>query len=272
MSDRHSTSSEQEICAIQAGTVAAMPPRLPHAVRRRIPPRVVERWHDRNLRSHGHPLRVVIPHSLVDPMNLAFLQRAAQRMNVTGVRGAFVECGVYRGGSAGVLAHEAMRAPDRDLWLFDAFAGMPAAGEHDDARSHEIAGEYVGSEAQTLRILERVGMDPARTHLRVGWFEDTFPDADTGPVALLHVDCDFYDAVKLTLETFYARLSPGAYVVINDYGSYAGARRATDEFLAGLAEDIAPAPLDLHVVFFAKPEAGGRWPADPPIPDLTSAA
>ncbi len=244
--------------------------RVPAALRRRVPPQVIERWHDRNLRSHGFPLSAVIPHSLVDPMNLAFLQRVAERLNRTGVPGAFVECGVYRGGSAGVLAHEAMRHPDRELWLFDAFAGMPEAGERDDARSHAIAGQYVGSEAQTRRILERVGMAPERTHLRVGWYDDTFPQADVGQISLLHVDCDFYDPCKLTLETFYPRLAPGAYVVINDYGSYEGCRTAVDEFLAGLPEDIVPAPLDLHVVFWAKPGTENRWPSMPPIPRLES--
>jgi len=244
-----------------------MPPRLPATIRRRIPPRVVERWHDRNLRSFGHPLSVVIPHSLVDPMNLAFLGKVCERLDATGVPGALVECGVYRGGSAGVLAHHAMRSADRHLWLFDAFAGMPAASEQDDDRAREIEGEFVGSEAQTRRILERVGMDPRRTHLEVGWFDDTFPGAETGTIALLHVDCDFYDPVKLTLETFYPRLAPGGYVVINDYGSYEGCRVATDEFLGSLDEDVVPAALDLHVVFFQKPGDEGRWPAMPPIPD-----
>jgi O-methyltransferase len=249
--------------------------RLSAAIRRRLPPQVVERWHDRNLKAHGFPLSVVLPHSLVNAMNLTFLWHVAERLNVTGVAGAFVECGVYRGGSAGMLAHRAMQAPDRQLWLFDAFAGMPPASEQDDDRARDIEGQYVGSEAQTRRILERVGMDPGRTQLRVGWYDDTFPDADTGPIALLHVDCDFYDPVKLTLETFYPRLVPGGYVVINDYGSYEGCRAATDEFLAGLDEDVVPAALDLHVVFFQKPAdsgPGGRWPAMPPIPDLSALA
>jgi O-methyltransferase len=248
-----------------------MKPRLPAGIRRRVPAPLIERWHDRNLRSHGFPLSVVIPHSLVNPMNLAFLGGVAERLNVTGVGGAFVECGVYRGGSAGMLAHQAMRASDRELWLFDAFAGMPEASEQDDDRSRDIEGQFVGSEAQTRRILERVGMDPRRTHIEVGWFEDTFPSAETGEVALLHVDCDFYDPVKLTLETFYPRLVPGAYVVINDYGSYEGCRVATDEFLAAIAEEIVPVALDMHVVFFQKPEAGGRWPVMPPIPDMRAA-
>jgi O-methyltransferase len=226
-----------------------------------------ERRRRRNLRHFEHPLEIVLPHSLVDPLNLLFLKRVGERLDRTGVAGDFVEAGVYRGGSAGVLASVA-RGSQRRLWLFDAFAGMPAAGEKDDERSHAIEGQYVGSEAQTRRILADVGMDPARTELRVGWFEDTFPDAHVEQIALLHVDCDFYDPVKLTLESFYDRVVPGGYVVINDYGSYEGARVAVDEWLAGPGAGIVPVALDLHVAFFAKPEPGGSWPQLPPIPDL----
>jgi O-methyltransferase len=226
-----------------------------------------ERRRRRNLRHFEHPLEIVLPHSLVDPLNLLFLKRVGERLDRTGVPGDFVEAGVYRGGSAGVLASVAQES-DRRLWLFDAFAGMPAAGEKDDERSHAIEGQYVGSEAQTRRILADVGMPPNRTELRVGWFDDTFPHADVSEIALLHVDCDFYDPVKLTLETFWDRVVPGGYVVVNDYGSYEGARTAVDEWLAGPGQGIVPVALDLHVAFFAKPGDDGGWPALPPIPDL----
>jgi O-methyltransferase len=241
-------------------------------IKRRVPEEWIERRRERNLRHFEHPLPIVLPHSLVDPLNLLFIKRVAERLDRAGVAGDFVEAGVYRGGSAGVLAAQAMKSPDRRLWLFDAFAGMPAAGEHDDERSHAIEGQYVGSEARTRQILSRVGMDPRRTELRVGWFDDTFPHADVERIALLHVDCDFYDPVKLTLETFYERVAPGGYVIINDYGSYEGARVAVDEWLAETGHGITPVGLDMHVAFFAKPEPGGRWPDGPPIPDFRTAS
>lgn len=242
--------------------------RLQREVGKRVPEDWVDRRRERNLRHLEHPLPIVLPHSLVDPLNLLFLKRIGERLNVTGVRGDFVETGVFKGGTAGVLADQVMRSADRRLWLFDAFAGMPAASEKDDDRSHAIEGQYVGSERQTRRILGKVGIPESRVELRVGWFDDTFPDADVGDIALLHVDCDFYDPVKLTLETFYPRVVPGGYVIINDYGSYEGARIAVDEFLGGLPEEISPVALDLHVCFWARPEAGGSWPSGPPIPDL----
>ena len=246
---------------------------LKQQIRSRIPEQLIEARRRRNLRHLEHPLPIVAPHSLVDHLNLLFLKRIGERLNVTGVPGDFVETGVYRGGTAGVLADQVMKAPTaRRLWLFDAFAGMPAASEKDDDRSRAIEGQYVGSEEQTKKILSAVKMDPDRTELRVGWYDDTFPHADVGEIALLHVDCDFYDPVKLTLETFYDRVAEGGYVVINDYGSYEGAKIAVEEFLAGLDEDISPVALDLHVCFWAKPAPGGRWPSGPPIPDLRPGA
>lgn len=236
-------------------------------VRTKLPAQWVEALDDRKWAALDFPLKVVAPHSLVDPMNLAFLRKAAQRLNLVGTPGAFVECGVYRGGTAGVLANQAMKA-NRDLWLFDAFAGMPPAHEKDDQHARDIEGQFVGSEAQTRRILERIGIDPKLVHLEVGWFDDTYPKADTGPVALLHIDCDFYDPVKLTLETFWPRVVEGGYIVINDYGSFGGCRVATDEWLASIPEDVVPVALDMFVVFFQKPAAGGRWPSMPPIPQL----
>jgi len=38
--------------------------------------------------------------------------------------GDFVECGVFNGGSAGILAHVLNRNKNRKLWLFDSFQGF----------------------------------------------------------------------------------------------------------------------------------------------------
>jgi hypothetical protein len=68
-------------------------------------------------------------------------------------------------------------------------------------------------------------------------FEDTLhPQTD---IAFAHIDCDWYDPVRLCLERIVPRLSAGAYVVLDDYNDYGGCRRAVDEFLeAGPDVDI----------------------------------
>lgn len=222
---------------------------------RALPSAVQQRYLAWRLAPLEAPLSVVRPHSLVTTLNLLFLENLAQRTNRDGVPGDFVECGVFRGGSAGMLAHELVtKSPHRRLWLFDAFAGMPEAGEHDDAYSHQIAGQYVGSEDQTRAILARLHIPEGRFRIVRGWFADTLPGrTEPGQVALLHVDCDFYDPVRLTLETFFARVAPGGFVVLNDYGSFAGCRTATDEFLAADGRGLRPVMIDRAAAFLQIP-------------------
>jgi O-methyltransferase len=156
------------------------------------------------------------------------LHRLAGRAARDGVRGALVDCGAWNGGSSVMLA---TGAPDRDVWVFDSFQGLPVPGPLDGAESAAFAGDCVGSEDKVREGFERFA-DPAHLHVRPGWFDDTLAGAaeEIGPVALLHCDGDWYDSVRLTLDVFYERVSPGGFVVIDDYGTWPGARRATDEF------------------------------------------
>ena len=200
------------------------------------------------------PVRTVRPYSQLSYLNLFFLQELARRVEAAELPGDFVECGVYRGGSAGVLGAEAMKSRfARRIWLYDSFAGMPAASEQDDALSHEIRGQFVGSVDDTKRILGRLGVPADRYRIVVGFFADTLPTAERPPIALLHIDCDFYDPVKLALETFYPVVQKGGYVVLNDYGYFLGCRTATDEFLALQAPGVTLQQIDSDAYFFQRP-------------------
>ena len=199
-------------------------------------------------------LRLVRQYSLLSDFHLLYMEELCRRVGEEKIPGDLVECGVYRGGSAGILGLAAMRSSGRHLWLFDAFAGMPPPSERDDAGAHEIASEFVGSEADTRRVLERLGIPPERYTLVVGWLEDTLPNLEKPEaVALLHIDTDFHDPVKLALEQFYPHVSPGGYVVLNDYGAFKGCRIATDEFLARHAPDADLIAMDAIAAYFRKP-------------------
>ncbi len=197
--------------------------------------------------------------SLVTPLNLHLLRELVQRLGRLGIDGDIVECGVYRGGSAAVMGCAMVALTDerpRKLWLFDSFAGMPPAGERDGEFSHTLEGAYVGSQQETRRLLGQAGVPEDRFEIVTGFYADTFATIKTPRTALLHVDCDFYEPVKLTLEKFYPRLSPGGFVVLNDYGIYKGARTATDEFFDAHGLDIEPVAVDPTASFFQKPGNG----------------
>jgi hypothetical protein len=217
-----------------------------------LPPSVAEKAYDVKYRALPFPFSVVRPHTMLSYLNLFFLQELADRLNRERVPGAFVECGVYRGGSAGILGFEACRTqPVRPLWLFDVFGAYPTPGT-DDEESMGRLREFLGSREQTCRILQRIGFPTSELHLVAGLIEDTLPTVETFPVALLHIDCNFHDAVRTCLEVLYDRVVSGGYVVLNDYGRYAGCKKAVDEFALSRCIALDLVQIDSDAYYFRK--------------------
>jgi SAM-dependent methyltransferase len=158
------------------------------------------------------------------------LLRLADLVERKRIPGAIVDCGVWNGGSTILMS---VAAPKRTVWAFDSFQGMPEAGEHDPELAHQLTGEVRGSEAKLRTGFEQFS-DPERLRIARGWFEETFPRFvdDIGTIAVLHIDADWYESVKLALQTFYPLLAPGGYCAVDDYNFWAGTRRAVDEFRA----------------------------------------
>lgn len=167
----------------------------------------------------------------VDVFRLKTLWKLSRAIDAQRVEGDIVECGVWNGGTAALMVL-ANRRDDRHVWLFDSFAGFPKPGEKDVPGTIGIQeGEWKGSLPRVKRLFAQIGLPEARTHIVPGWFKDTLPVSSIRQIALLHLDADLYDSVKLSLECFYDRLSPGGYVVLDDYGFWPGCRTAVDEFL-----------------------------------------
>jgi O-methyltransferase len=176
------------------------------------------------------------------------LARAAER---GGVPGALVDCGTFNGGSAVMMS---AGAPSREVFAFDSFEGLPDATERDPERAREWTGELKASEEKVREGFERFA-HPERLNVVKGWFQDSFPV--TAPkidaVAVLHADGDWYDSVRLALETFYPKVSPGGFVVIDDYNDWEGAKSATDEYRAAQGIDVPLVEIDITAVYWQKP-------------------
>ena len=69
-----------------------------------------------------------------------------------------------------------------------------------------------------------------RVRILPGWFAETFPSVSASQIALLNIDADWYESVKLCLEAFYDRVMPGGFISIDDYGHWPGCKKAVDEF------------------------------------------
>lgn len=196
--------------------------------------------------------RTVLPYTMVGLPRLAALARLSRAVEEAGMEGAVVECGTCNGGTAGILAATTARS-GRPVWLFDSFEGLPEPTEEDGEEAASWAGRCAGREDRVRELLEKLGQRGPRIRIVKGWFQDTLEAAEVGPVALLHVDADWYESVALVLERFYDEIVPGGYVVLDDYGHWPGCRRAVDEFLAGRDLAVELVPVDYTGVWFRKP-------------------
>jgi O-methyltransferase len=181
-------------------------------------------------------IKLVQPYTLIGPERIENLDKLARRIERDRIPGDVVECGVCNGGSAAILARRATRSRlNRTVWLFDSFQGMPPVTEHDGvsfdgrtAQSH--VGQEVGDIRRVNQVLRRVRSDMKRVRIVPGWFNDTFTSATIDKIALLNIDADWYESVKLCLDTFYDRVVPGGFVSFDDYGHWPSCKKAVDEF------------------------------------------
>jgi predicted O-methyltransferase YrrM len=167
------------------------------------------------------------------PARLRALYEGVRLVARNKVSGDIVECGTARGGSAALLGLAAQRFGVRcTIWAFDTFEGIPSATEADP--DFEIArlytGEFRGEVSDVEALLRRLGL-LERIRLVKGLFQDTVPMSPVNPIALLHLDGDWYESVKVCLDHLFDRVSPGGVIQIDDYGHWEGARKAVDEFL-----------------------------------------
>jgi O-methyltransferase len=68
-----------------------------------------------------------------------------------------------------------------------------------------------------------------RVDLVKGRFEDTL-ELDGPPVAFAHLDGDWYESTMTCLTRIAPRLSVGGRIVIDDYYTWSGCRRAVNDY------------------------------------------
>jgi O-methyltransferase len=178
----------------------------------------------------GEPYHSVFPFTQVHPVRQQNLIRLAEQIEVNKVPGAVVECGVLDGGTAALMAFGTAKS-GREVHLFDSWEGLPEASEK-DGNAKMWAGDVVGSQRRVISICQTLNINPSRVTFHKGYFDKTFAKAKIDQIALLHIDADFYNSVRLALETWEPHVSPGGYIQIDDYSAFIGCKRAVDEYLA----------------------------------------
>lgn len=167
-----------------------------------------------------------------------------------GVAGDIVECGVWRGGNLvlAAMVRKELRL-DTTIWAYDTFAGMTAPTDFDTktTRNLDVKGKFdklqrddhndwcYASLDDVLANYEAATGTRAGLRTIVGPVQETLADPANLPkaVSVIRLDTDFFDSTLIELETFWPLLSSGGVMFIDDYGAWAGAKKAVDEYFAG---------------------------------------
>lgn len=170
------------------------------------------------------------PNSLVSA-DRCFILLSLARQAVQ-MKGTWIECGVYRGGTATMLAKLIQnQGLECNLHLFDTFKGMP---ETDPALDLHKAGDFDGTSLDDVKktIFSHLGKIDKRIRFHPGFIPETFTEFTDDSIALAHIDVDIYKSVFDCCEFIYPRLVNGGFLIFDDYGfpTCPGARKAVDQF------------------------------------------
>ncbi len=174
------------------------------------------------------------------------------------VPGDFIEAGVWRGGAVilmrGLLKE--LGITDRKVWAADSFRGLPAP----DAEKYEADRGFGLHREKILSVsLETVKnnfrkydlLDDQVVFLE-GWFKDTLPPAPVEKLALIRLDADMYESTMQALHHLYPKLSPGGFVIVDDYNAFPNCRQAVDEYRAQHRITEKMIAIDKEAVYWRK--------------------
>jgi hypothetical protein len=175
--------------------------------------------------------------------HMQFLLEEAIRLNIPG---DFIETGVWRGGAtifaAAVFIAYSQTCPSascRRVFVADSFRGIPpvnvdafpADAVHTGA---DTIAHLVDNSAQRVReTFAAMGVLSDAVVFLEGWFKDTLPAARRstfGRFAMIRLDGDTYESTWQALDNLYDLLSPGGFVVVDDYTDWVGCHRAVTDF------------------------------------------
>jgi hypothetical protein len=205
-------------------------------------------------------------YSMLPVVRLDNVERCMKDVLAKGVPGDFIETGVWRGGAtifmrALLKAHD---VADRRVWVADSFQGLPQPDPEKfpkEARVHASKAmttdfkHLAVSRADVEANFARFGLFDEQVRFLEGWFKDTLPTAPIVRLSVMRLDGDYYESTMDALTGLYDRLSPGGYVIIDDYGedAWADCSKAVDEFRRQRGITAELVPVDSKCRYWQRP-------------------
>lgn len=153
------------------------------------------------------------------------------------VPGDFVETGAWRGGAC-IYMRAVLKVfgiVDRNIWVADSFAGLPRPDAQrypmqDQGDVHYTFKELAVSLESVRENFMKYDLLDEQVKFLKGWFKDTLPSAPIERIALLRLDGDMYASTMDALLALGHKVSPGGFVVVDDFGAVEGCRRAIADY------------------------------------------
>ena len=180
-------------------------------------------------------------YTMTSNVKIFSLIKAFEYVNKFKISGDFVECGVYTGGNIMILKKLIKKNRlNRKIYAYDTFEGMTAPTSYDVKIDGTIAKKKFKKNWASCS-LNKVKQNFKETKLNTqnikfikGKVEDTLRLKKNLPkkISILRLDTDFYESTKSELQKLYPLLVEGGVLIIDDYGSWLGSKKATDEYFS----------------------------------------
>ena len=175
-------------------------------------------------------------HTMIGLRRLNNVQECVEAALRDRVPGDLMETGVWRGGAT-ILMRGILRAhgvKDRAVWVADSFAGLPPPNPgrypHDAGLNLHLYPQLAVPISQVRENFARYGLLDDQVRFLPGWFRDTLPTAPVERLAVLRLDGDLYESTIDALTHLYPKVSPGGFVLVDDYNDIPACRQAVDDY------------------------------------------
>lgn len=176
-----------------------------------------------------------LAHTMIGQSRLDNLHQCLDTIIADKIPGDLIETGVWKGGTTifmrGFLAAHDIKK--RKVWVADSFAGLPKAGcaqDHGWDLSADVFPYLAVSQEEVEELFTRYDLLDDKVKFLKGWFKDTLPTTPIKKLALLRLDGDLYESTMDALTNLYHKVSPGGFVIIDDYNALPVCKLAVDEF------------------------------------------
>jgi hypothetical protein len=189
----------------------------------------------------------VSPYTMTSKERIISLIRSVAHVLDNDIPGDFVECGVWKGGSAMIIAKilKDRKIVNRKLFLYDTFEGMVPPLDVDKTFDGQQAAVLMDSQSKADSVVwafspeEEVKKNLASTNLNAelirfikGDVCQTILTQKPEEIAVLRLDTDWYESTKAELDILFPLVSENGIVIIDDYGHWSGCKKAVDEYFS----------------------------------------